>query len=1589
MAADQGKKELALTQLLGSTSFDERQANWDKFQAQHTELSNEDSKISPRNFKLLFDEHLLQILKVRAFLVEQLNNIWSSYGALDLSENTKREELKVRGEAAVKARNQYDGLLKNIIIVAAGCAERVNWEKHSKNNYQAELLGWVIQRQARLTGFISDPSNERIRTDLEAVHSCLTPLFKALSSKSEIQTEKRGNSTIIKIKTKKLGVTAQPTNTPTPPFTLKIEEGGEKHPLGDVGESGDAAGSSKKPKLTIPVGQWWGPNNSRLSCTDEFFDVVREFRAYVANPTEEVGTMASLAKMGDFVKGGLQQCGMRDRFEDLLMRKQWNFRDRTLKHPTAPTMIQPGVAERYFRLGENGNVGVNHFKKILGGGLTDYELEEKNHRPPVQGLLSLAHAATIDDRVGLRGGWDWNGQANEPGTPAYELLTAIREAIPLRWRDPSILWQQLVEDATFPEVNITARAKEERPLMTDPSWVGQPTPLSHFRNMMSTIVDADEWAKFQGEIDYSDAEEMLHRYWNLILTAKRNIDDFVHANDELNWEEPKLNEPGGKDKPKRRYGNIRDKEFAKPIGDAFRYRMYQLFRLELTWQSYLAGSEPLLQLLHEEKALLEAWDAHEMLYMEWENCRWFTLSNPMAIAQLENRYSQREILRKKWADERKAIDATLNLLSIDEDHFVRAGEALLTKKEKAMKATEAAKAKFPDDSGIATLLDSGVLDKGEGDKNTHGEAMAVDQATLLQDIDNFLRPDQPKSTDVNMGGVDNYQDPPDLDAAQKYFEKLIDIYQKELEQSIHKNQKLDKDDIGNTSRINLNNVDIMAKEQMIWALRSELDNLQRSLDPMADKNIGRGVSQKWPAAPDFTKNITPLPRKRDLPLGVTSLGLGPMPGEHPAPDHPSVLLGCPPGFAEPRQAKPRPLPNTSMMTTPTPNAGVSPPEQAVIPTVVGSATKSRDNTRASTGLGISNVESWSYEPWREFLQLHNDTWRKDESNGTALLGWDEWINEAYQALRQGSGALRPVLASSSDFKTDESLLHHVRDQYVKRFHTVERHNDMPWRQRELERRFLLTSFSRSINSLLKNHDKPQTFPKLGPLPQLDSAKKLYPTPSPEMSKASLPEKNTQVTLTKLRELLKTQNEHEVTIRKLTRAESKGATLCAKDQRALATANKMKADTVAAYNTLRGGLDVSGLTQARSIEQEERAILQQEIKTVEALVDARINKNQITPSPSPSPSKPAVSGKPEAPCDPNAPKLPSNTDELARATELLAAARNRLRESRGKYNAAIDAEAAAEKEAAAHPNNRARRLSQQLAARKIEEVNKEYTESKLNMWLQSAAFLVQQNWLTFPHESLEQLKERYDDLTRDFDEWKADIKWDRYRPDEPAFTVSHWIVNVIVMMSEAYKGVSVNMPPELFQEMYDYFWEVPAKTLERKRRIYLWEIVNKFHKKIEECGCPGGQFVTLGPKPPQSWIQTSPSREELIYPGEAKPMASKAKQKAPSHAFQASHSAQQATVEDVTDSDDKGKGMQQFALSSKNFAKPSVSVSPSKASSQDLQDRLKGFKMESLSPSPLPAPQERHLQQHLLQQQHQLPWPRSSLPRVLPPASRTS
>ncbi|RYP45694.1 hypothetical protein DL768_007993 [Monosporascus sp. mg162] len=91
------------------------------------------------------------------------------------------------------------------------------------------------------------------------------------------------------------------------------------------------------------------------------------------------------------------------------------------------------------------------------------------------------------------------------------------------------------------------------------------------------------------------------------------------------------------------------------------------------------------------------------------------------------------------------------------------------------------------------------------------------------------------------------------------------------------------------------NIDIAGLNSLIWSLNDEISAIQSgSYNPYTDELEKRS----YPLAPPEVRYqyVIPEPEPKPLPLGIATLAPGPMPGEHPTPGLPKVLVGAPPTF---------------------------------------------------------------------------------------------------------------------------------------------------------------------------------------------------------------------------------------------------------------------------------------------------------------------------------------------------------------------------------------------------------------------------------------------------------------------------------------------------------------------------------------------------------------------------------------------------------------------------------------------------------------------------------------------------------------------
>ncbi|KAJ2977812.1 hypothetical protein NUW58_g7694 [Xylaria curta] len=528
-----------------------------------------------------------------------------------------------------------------------------------------------------------------------------------------------------------------------------------------------------------------------------------------------------------------------------------------------------------------------------------------------------------------------------------------------------------------------------RPPMVDPDHVG--SALNPIKKLVSTIIKPADWPRGEQENDPATLEGFAEQYQDIIKTSRSKVHEFLYDNEKLVTSAPKLDQPGGQTKPKARYLDLRDRNFAKPMGYAFRAREYNLLRMVIVWRLYLLGQRELKDLLVEERALREIWVEHETVFLEWENKRWFDLSNSQELADLETRYGTRSFLKKLWEAEIQTIDNMLKnpkVVTANATQLAALMPAQVIKEKiaalhalrpvKTTPATVAAPVSTPAASSIATtqgpsLLWDTLLEIGKGAKGNSlsgktvpkkssnldeivslaesvlgnnqggaGEETGVETGVETgPETDDDIKKEKEKVgvfTDSNpifgtnpgyspnpfagintkpSGGVNpkpsanateaasakagaksgtsikGATDGGDITASIQILENTRRAYDKKLSEILKKNEDLDPMDPGNHATLHRNNIDIMAKQQIIWSLDTEIHNLKRSVNPLAEGNQGKGADYKWPLPDDDValKNTKKILNKPGVPLGIDSLAVGGMPGEHPGPGNPLVFIG--------------------------------------------------------------------------------------------------------------------------------------------------------------------------------------------------------------------------------------------------------------------------------------------------------------------------------------------------------------------------------------------------------------------------------------------------------------------------------------------------------------------------------------------------------------------------------------------------------------------------------------------------------------------------------------------------------------------------
>ncbi|KAI1353006.1 hypothetical protein F5Y01DRAFT_323724 [Xylaria sp. FL0043] len=1504
---DADQQRLRLLEYLNGNGFAIKQSNFESFKTSHHKLSSEDA-VSPRVFKMIFDLHLGPVIEDRTYIMKELSKIWGVYPTLgsEPGAEQRRDQLTRMSEAAVSAKKKLEGLLKEIIATVASCIGRVDWKKHNKKNYQGELQKWLIEKQMLLVSLIGDSNNSSIKANVQNALFCLTKGTATLSSpQSTLKAKTAGDSPITKINTNRWGPgapnfdfsqiklpditiprvkdTRSDVHKPNLYYLQKQDmvpantNTSKKRPLDEFDASDDDTAlplTKKQKKGEAPVGVWWGPNNSKLSCADSFFDVIREFRAYIANPPHAPGTHEYSVQMKRFLKRALAEVNMSHRYNYLLLKREWNFRDERLRPVRGPSMIRAGAEEAVIRTGVNGFRGMNEFKRILGGGLTEYEKEVWDHAPGAQGMLALAHSYSISGRVGLRGGDGTHSEGDDEAPPAK----SGRDGSGLRFCDPAVLWEQLLQDASYPEGLFQESVKEERPPMVDPQRIGQ--PLKVHRSVMEKIPDHAEWQKIQGETDLDVMNDMLRNYEMSIDDAQTRIHQFLHESKHIVQDQPKLNEEGGKDKPKRRYkGNIRDRDFAKPIGDAFRARMYQIFRLALVQKLDVQGQSNPRQLLEEERAVLVTWDEHEELYMEWENLRWFGLSKPFEIADLEDRYQSREVLRTIWEIERDNIDNALEDLENNPGDYANSardspGINYTIPRRHTASASPSPIMPAPHPTPFGGLESPAVpravprvtphqtppttnpfVDMPNAFANPtpleeilegapHSDDLNalqfwadLDMPALIKASSKPTRPHVQNPYTVSNEATNGSDKPKGgniiIDARNEtsthvglgFLEKTVAVYERKLNETIRANGELDNMNPGNAPIIERNNIDIMAKQQLIWSFNTEILNLRRSLESFTEDSYGKGAERNLdvPNNSYYWRYTTSLPKP--APLGVKNLGVGIVSGEHSAPENPHVPLGG------------------GSLNFPE-NAGIR--EDSVSPT-----------SGDQFGIDVYTDGDEIPKDWPGFIALHKASWSRNQRSGTAQLSWSEWTEAVYQALRNSTQSLRGLFADRSPYKSEDALRHRVRDAHERVTESRRSPTSSGWRTRERQRSAVLETLAAEVNAVLAANGLPESFARVESLPPVPTGSGDTDTDADTVIVA-----RGEAAMDKALAYLSNMNDARLSMKKLNRLRNRGRwnMNMAAD---LEKADQARAHYKAAFERVRNEADETTRANLDIMETDMEVEFREDVMLAEEAIDRQVAQEEEKADRNATETQPAPLQKPLTELE----KAERIWEELNAESQ---ASTQKARKAKSDLAAAAQEAAAS---ASASPQG-ASRLHRTIAYLQAQETH--LAASSDEAWIRariaSEAVSAQRHFASsLAPETTADLRERYDVLTQgSFGSWASLYRWDELAAT-PKHTHDQWVIDVTWLMHEAYKAIGLNVGAEYWGAMYENFWATQGASFARKRTIWMYVLMHELNKQIDQAtiydeegkGERAEKFVETPEQPPAEWLYDTPTKEELI------------------------------------------------------------------------------------------------------------------------------
>ncbi|KAI0175940.1 hypothetical protein GGR52DRAFT_337606 [Hypoxylon sp. FL1284] len=647
------------------------------------------------------------------------------------------------------------------------------------------------------------------------------------------------------------------------------------------GRGGSGGGrKTKRPKTKHIRDPWYGLYRERLRVNAEFDDIVEECEQYFDQRGGFNGTKEERDQARSFLQAALGAVGLAGvQAEFIRVPGDFHAAPRG-RFPTYPSFCRADFDPPSFQVLRT--PGWNAVKKMCNGGLSPAEDSQTPVKskmpPPVKNRASsgfragaLTERAFQDDRDdsedsessffgSLRGG------AAPEEAPEYDdddRAARLAVAGGFRFSKPRREWGILKKDARLDvwQLPETMEGLDKiRPLMY-PDGDMEEGLRDRFRQGFADIIEEFEvvYTTTKAIGDVEGLRQQLEGTAMPADAATLDIETFrAHSIQ------------GGKEGRDRFILNrARGTEaFREVLGHAMRLRFWRVLGLFITKRLFEMRAVTVMPLLQAQKRLVAALRLHEQMWTEYDSFRrWHWLSNIDAINRADDRIKVRMDLQDHWRDEAVAINRTTSvLLQSGAEAFNGLGEELLE----------------GDDAGldVGNGEESEGEGAGDGAKGKSVKKRKKPQTNIL-DLEEGDKPKRVRtsSTANPTGGM------------LEWLQKMRDMYGEAMTKVEKENLALDAGNPLDHPAIRLNNVDIMAKNQILWSLDAEIENLESERPRVEQAVQGSKMRYVMQSAAASTKQTKMLGGKMSLPTDVTTLYPGNLPGSHPQPRLSKILVG--------------------------------------------------------------------------------------------------------------------------------------------------------------------------------------------------------------------------------------------------------------------------------------------------------------------------------------------------------------------------------------------------------------------------------------------------------------------------------------------------------------------------------------------------------------------------------------------------------------------------------------------------------------------------------------------------------------------------